>query len=84
MEDIPELYTHLIVVWALYQMLRNSRTLGFGTIWYVPLSEVVVALDLYQIREMEWRVYYTMLLQSLDQAYVKWWMDKYGPKEGKQ
>jgi hypothetical protein len=84
MDDVPELYPHLLCVWSMYGLLRNSRAIGFGTIWYVPLSEIAVALDLWQVQESEWRIYYTLLLQGLDQVYVKWWMDRHGPKDGKK
>ena len=68
----------------MYQVLQNSRAIGFSSIWYIPLTEIVAVLNLYQIEELKWRIYYTMLLQSLDQAYVKWWSDKHGSKEGKK
>ena len=76
LENTPAIFSHLTVVWDVYQLLRNSRSIGFGTIWFIPLSEIVCALDMYEVQSNEWRIYYSLLIQNLDQTYVKWWSDK--------
>lgn len=81
--EYPELYPHLLLVWAIYQILRNSRQLGFGTIWFIPLTEIKAALDLYEVVGIGERVYYTGLLQQLDQFYVGWWVERNADKPGK-
>jgi hypothetical protein len=74
--SVPEIFPHLMLVWSIFQLVRHSRPLGFGMLWYVPLSEMVHALNLFSIFDLDLRMYYIVLLQRLDVAYVQYWSEQ--------
>lgn len=67
----PVLYPHLGLVWLIFQSVLHSRRVGFGP-FFIPLSEMIAALDLFEIHDVEQRLYYVQLLQQLDRVYLEW------------
>ena len=79
--DAPELWPHLRIVWDMFLVVSSSRSTTFSGLWYIQVSEIVAVLNLFEIRNVDDRLYYTKLIQHVDNVYVKWWYDTHGSKK---
>jgi len=69
-QNAPELYLHLGVVWLVFNLVRNSRVMNEFGIGRIALAEMTCALDEFEVHDADLRVYYIRLLQDLDTTYV--------------
>lgn len=72
---MPELYTHLEMVWIMFSMVRNSRFVSDSGVGSIPLAEIRAVLDEFQVvGDVDLRIYSIRLIQMLDTAYVQYIM----------
>ena len=67
----PKLTQWTIEYWDAFQRLSSSRTAHQGGIGPIPLSEIVAYLNVMNIRDVDDRLTYIKMIQSLDSVYVK-------------
>ena len=76
LQDRPILNRWIIEYWEAFQMLSSSRTAHQGGIGPIPLSEIAAYLDTLYIRDVDDRLTYIKMIQSLDSVYVKFINEK--------
>ena len=80
-EDAPELWPHLEIVWRMFRLVSSSRSTTFDGLWYIHISEIVAVLDLFGIQDIDTRLYYAKLLQYADGVYLKHWHETHSTKK---
>jgi hypothetical protein len=71
LQDRPILNRWVIEYWEAFQILSSSRTAHQGGIGPIPLSEITSYLEAVYIRDVDDRLTYIRMIQSLDNVYVK-------------
>lgn len=57
--------------WEAYQILSGSRIVHQGGIGPIPLSEMVAYMDATYLLDVDERLKFIMMIQALDNIYVK-------------
>lgn len=71
LQDRPKLSRWVTEYWDAFQRLSSSRTAHQGGIGPIPLSEINAYFDVMNIRDVDDRLTYIKMIQSLDSVYVK-------------
>lgn len=75
--DIPSLHNRprlnkwVSEYWEAFQTLIQSRAVHQGGIGPIPLSEIVAYINCVYIRDVDDRLTFIKMIQSLDNVYVK-------------
>ena len=67
---MPQLTIWTSAYWEAWSFLRGSRSLGFGAVGWIPVSEIIAYLDLIREDDPEERLRYLRMVLSLDDLYV--------------
>jgi hypothetical protein len=65
----PELFPDLFEIWNAFWTLSPSRTMGFGSIGFVPLAEIKTYIDMHDVSDPE---FFLQCIREMDLSYVKW------------
>ena len=71
LKERPRLTPWIIEYWEGFQVLGSSRKTHQGGIGPIPLSEIAVYMDTMAIRDIDERLKFIRMIQSLDRIYVK-------------
>lgn len=72
----PTLNQWVADYWNAFQLLSGSRTAHQGGIGPIPLSELVAYMEATYLHDIEERLKFIRMIQSLDRVYVKHVNDK--------
>lgn len=67
----PRLRPWVAEQYRAFQMLSASRPVGMGGVGAIPLSEIAVYLDLFEVHDFDERDAYITMIQALDSVYLK-------------
>lgn len=67
----PELFLHLTLVWIIFTLVRNCRTITEFGIGAIALADVRAMLDEFEVEDADIRIEYIQLLQALDRVYIE-------------
>lgn len=70
LESKPRLERGLEYFYDAFQILTNSRPVGMGAVLPIPLSEIKAYLEITEVRDIEDRVTFIKMMQSLDAVYT--------------
>ena len=70
LENRPTLNQWVSEYWIAFQLLGGSRTAHQGGVGPIPLSEIVSYMDCMYIRNVDDRLTFIKMIQSLDSVYV--------------
>ena len=76
LQNRPTLTRWVTEYWEAFQILGSSRTAHQGGIGPIPLSEIVAYMDVVYLRDIDERLTFVTMIQSLDNVYVKHINDK--------
>ena len=76
LQNRPALSQWVVDYWNAFQTLSGSRASHQGGIGPIPLSELVAYMDATYLRDVEERLKFIRMIQSLDRIYVKHVNDK--------
>lgn len=71
LQNRPSLNKWVNEYWEAFQVLIQSRAVHQGGIGPIPLSEIVAYIDCVYIRDVDDRLTFIKMIQSLDNVYVK-------------
>lgn len=66
----PRLNQWVSTYWEAFQYLGTSRALHQGGVGPIPLSEIVAYMDVVYLRDVDARLTFIKMIQSLDSVYV--------------
>ena len=70
LQNRPALNRWVCEYWDAFQVLIQSRAIHQGGIGPIPLSEIVAYIDCVYIRDVDDRLTFIKMIQSLDNVYV--------------
>lgn len=70
LQNTPELFVHLTLVWIVFSMVRNSRSVSEFGIGAIALNDIRGMLDEFNIYDSDVRLYSIQLVQALDTVYM--------------
>ncbi len=76
LQNRPTLNQWVADYWKAFQVLGGSRAASQGGIGPIPLSEIVAYMDTVYLRDVDERLTFIKMIQSLDNIYVKHINDK--------
>ncbi len=71
LENRPFLTQWVSEYWAGFQVLGGSRIVHQGGIGPIPLTEIVAYIDVIYLSDVDERLKFIRMIQSLDSVYVK-------------
>lgn len=76
LQNRPTLNQWVYEYWEGYLVLGSSRMIHQGGIGSIPLSEIVAYMNAIYLRDVDDRLTFIKMIQSLDSVYVKHVNDK--------
>lgn len=76
MLEQPILAPHLAPVWQLFWLVHPSRQLSMAGPWYIPLSELLTAVQWQGWMTADDQRWALLLLQAMDDTYLTWWQER--------
>jgi len=84
LQNRPTLSRWVYDYWEAFRVLGSSRTATQAGLGPIPLSELVAYLDMMSIQDIDERLTYIKMIQSLDSVYVTHINDKAKASAAKQ
>jgi hypothetical protein len=76
LEERPELFPHLDMVWQAFFDASNARQIGFGGVGGLPPSEIEAEIRRFRIESWEEQEDFRFLLRALDNEYLAYQAEK--------
>ena len=70
LKNRPHLNQWVSEYWQAFQILSGSRLLHQGGVGQIPLSEIVAFMDATYLKDVDERLLFIKMIQSLDSVYV--------------
>lgn len=70
LQERPELFPHLDLVWQAFFDASNARQLGMGGVGGIPPSEIEAELRRFRIEEWEEQEEFRFYIRALDNEYL--------------
>lgn len=71
LQNRPKLSQWVFEYWEAFQILSGSRAVHEGAVGPIPLSEMIAYMTAIYLRDVDDRLKFITMIQSLDSVYMK-------------